>query len=177
LSKGERQNISATLGRLKATFDVILREAKKNKEFASQLDQALKGPCEVPTQDQRGPSKLKNSQQTRRKRNRRASAVVDPFAVFEKGEAFLRETLIRLDMDRLKDIVAEYGMDRSRLAMKWKNSDRLIELILDTVRTRARKGAAFKTPSGAPEKRDPETDAAWGQPGPPPDSEEEEAES
>jgi hypothetical protein len=37
-------------------------------------------------------------------------------------------------------------MDRSKLAMKWKTKDRLVELIVSTVASRARKGDAFRDP-------------------------------
>lgn len=35
-------------------------------------------------------------------------------------------------------------MDHDRLAMKWKNSDRVIERILEKVQTRSTKGSAFR---------------------------------
>ena len=44
----------------------------------------------------------------------------------------------------LKDIVADYGMDPSKLAMKWKDRDRVIKLIIDTSQRRASKGDAFR---------------------------------
>lgn len=45
----------------------------------------------------------------------------------------------------LKDIVADYGMDPSKLAMKWRDKERLIQLILDTSFRRASKGDAFRS--------------------------------
>ena len=40
-------------------------------------------------------------------------------------------------------MIAEHGMDRDKLAMKWKTPDRLIERIVDTVRSRSAKGDVF----------------------------------
>jgi hypothetical protein len=47
-------------------------------------------------------------------------------------------------MEELKDIVAEHGMDSRKLAMKWKTPDRLIDLIVETVRERVTKGNVFR---------------------------------
>lgn len=59
------------------------------------------------------------------------------------GVPDLRARLGSLGIEELKDIVAEHGMDRSKLAMKWKAPDRLVDLIVDTVQQRAHKGEAF----------------------------------
>lgn len=68
---------------------------------------------------------------------------MDPFALYEKGETELRRALEQLDVERLKDIVAEHGMDQARLAMRWKATPRLVELIVASVKSRAHKGEAF----------------------------------
>lgn len=47
-------------------------------------------------------------------------------------------------LDQLKDIVSENAMDSSKLALKWKSTGRLIELIVISVRSRVEKGDAFK---------------------------------
>ena len=77
--------------------------------------------------------------------HRRAPAVLDPFAIYAEGEGALRQRLDELDTERLKDIIAEYGMDSAKLAMKWKAPRRLVELIVGTVRDRSRKGDAFRS--------------------------------
>ncbi len=56
----------------------------------------------------------------------------------------LRTRLDELNIDELKDIVAEQGMDRSKLAMKWKKKDRIINLIITAVESRIHKGDAFR---------------------------------
>ncbi len=78
------------------------------------------------------------------KPNRRSKAVLDPYALFTPGETHLREKLGSLDLEQLKDVIAEYVMDGAWLAMKWKAPDRLITLIVYTVSTRSRKGDAFR---------------------------------
>jgi len=52
-----------------------------------------------------------------------------------------------LNIEQLKDMVAEHGMDQAKLAMKWRTSDRLVDLIASTVAARARKGDAFRSQS------------------------------
>jgi hypothetical protein len=47
----------------------------------------------------------------------------------------------------LRDIVAEHGMDNDRLAMKWKDSARVIDRIVERVASRLAKGPAFRAPS------------------------------
>jgi hypothetical protein len=52
--------------------------------------------------------------------------------------------LENLSVEELKDIVSEHALDSSRLALKWKKADRLLELIVTTVRGRLEKGNAFR---------------------------------
>ncbi len=77
-------------------------------------------------------------------RNRRKPAAFDPFLVFAKGEATLRGRLRELDMDGLRDIVAEHGMDPGKLVRRWKTPDRLVKHLVSTVQARSRKGDAFR---------------------------------
>lgn len=120
-------------GRLRALVTTILDEASRNPDFAERLDRALG----------------EHSQSNRRSRvarpgNRRPPGPFDPYEVQGRGASELRRQLETLDIEQLKNIVAEHGMDASKLAMKWKSSDRLIELIIDTVASRSRKGEAFR---------------------------------
>ncbi|GMV27630.1 MAG: hypothetical protein AMXMBFR58_36610 [Phycisphaerae bacterium] len=130
------------LSNLESAFKVILDEARRNPEFAARLEKALGAVTEPPRST---PGK------------RRAKSVLDPFQLYGEGDARLREGLSALNIEQLKDIVAEHGMDRSRLAMKWKDADRLVGLIVETVSNRARKGDAFRTSAAAriPTKSEP----------------------
>lgn len=82
----------------------------------------------------------------RRARHRRAPGPFDPFVVMGEGEGALRQRLEALDLEQLKDIVAEHAMDSTKLAAKWRTPERLVALIVDTVRSRSSKGAVFRRP-------------------------------
>jgi hypothetical protein len=60
----------------------------------------------------------------------------------------LREHLEACNVEQLKDIIAANGMDHDRLALKWKNPQRLIERIVETVIARSQKGDVFLAPPG-----------------------------
>jgi hypothetical protein len=81
-----------------------------------------------------------------RRRGRRPPGPFDPFALYaEVGEQGLRGRLADLPTEQLKDIVAEHGMDHDRLAMRWKDPTRLIERIIERVKTRSVKGDVFRS--------------------------------
>jgi hypothetical protein len=63
----------------------------------------------------------------------------------ESGEAGLRERLQALDLEQLRDIVAEHGMDHDRLALRWKDAGRVVDRIVEKVNGRNNKGSAFRT--------------------------------
>ena len=120
---------------IRRLFEEILREAERRPEFGHRLADAIDGlsPKRSPAVPPKGT-----------RRNRRAAGVLDPFEVFARGEPALRDALQGCSVDQLKDIVSEHAMDSSRLALKWRSTDRLIELIVTTVRSRIEKGDAFK---------------------------------
>jgi len=126
--------MTTQLNRLRKLFEAILDEARRNKSFSDQLERAF-GETERPAP---------------RRSNRRAKALLDPFALFGTGEQELWTALGKLNVEQLKDVVAEYGMDRSKLALKWKSWQRLADLIVETVNSRARKGDVFRTDRGVP---------------------------
>ena len=109
---------------------VIVEEAKANPQFEKRLEEVL--------------LKSVTPKQVSKRKNKRTSAVFDPFEIFQESGVMLRQRLNKLNIEKLKDIIAEYGMDQSKLAMKWKNQDRLIEHIITTVEARSRKGDAFR---------------------------------
>jgi hypothetical protein len=80
-----------------------------------------------------------------RPRNRRNPAPFDPFAAYQEGESALVDRLRELDIEMLKDIVAECGMDPAKLVLKWKSKDRIAEHIFNTVQSRFKKGDAFRS--------------------------------
>jgi len=69
----------------------------------------------------------------------------DIFQIFaEGGEQALQQKLEHLDLRTLKRIVSQHGFDPSKLAEKWRNKERLVNLILDRVSARSKKGKVFK---------------------------------
>lgn len=116
--------------RLRTLLAVIVEEAHRNPDFEARLTAVL-GSTAAPAAG-------------RVHRSRRDPAVLDPFSTYAEGEHVLRQRLEGLSIEQLKDIVAEHGMDKSKLAMKWRSEDRLIELVVATVGSRSRKGDAFR---------------------------------
>lgn len=87
----------------------------------------------------------KSTSRSKKRRTRRRASVFDPVELYhQKGKKHLRQQLQQLEVDQLKDMIAEHGMDSSRRAMRWKKRDRLIELIVQTASCRARQGDAFR---------------------------------
>lgn len=77
--------------------------------------------------------------------SRRRPGAIDPFSVYAAGGvAGLRSSLGELDLEQLRDLLAEHRMDRDRLAMRWKSQERVIDRIVETVELRAEKGNAFR---------------------------------
>jgi len=129
---------------VQAVFLEVLEEMDRNPGFADRVGHALRG-LGAEVQRRRTPAR----------RGRRAPGVLDPFAILASGgQEELRRQLGALDIDRLRDIVAEHGMDTSKLAMRWKSSERLLDFIVSTVSDRAVKGHAFR--SSATKQTDPE---------------------
>ena len=118
--------------KLRALVDIVLDEAEHNPAFAEKLTVLL--------------GEARTTEKVAGKRTgRRTPAILDPFAIMqEHGELSLREALRKLDLEQLRDIVAEYGMDPAKLAMKWKTTDRVIDLVVSTAALRLSKGDAFR---------------------------------
>lgn len=110
----------------------VITEAGRTARFANAVETALASSPTTPSA-------------TPRRTGRRAAGAIDPFAVYgHEGEAGLRDQLSALDLEQLRDIVAQHGMDHDRLAMKWKDPARVIDRIVEKVTTRSAKGSAFR---------------------------------
>jgi hypothetical protein len=125
--------------RLTAIVDIITDEAGRNPEFRTRLERVL-GKTHF---DARPVTKIITGEE-KRKGGRRAAAVLNPIDLARHGEADLRSRLAELDLERLLDIVAQFGMDPGKLVMKWKDRDRVIDRIVEIALTRATKGEAFR---------------------------------
>lgn len=122
---------------LEQIFDEILREVDQNPQLRDRIMRILK---------QNGSESL-TTQPARPLKKRRESSLIDPYLEYASGETQLHLKLEPLTVDQLKDIVSEYALDSSRLALKWKSRERLIELIVTTVASRMQKGDAFRDQS------------------------------
>jgi predicted DNA binding CopG/RHH family protein len=118
--------------RLKKVFSLLLAAARKDDKLAAEID-ALIG------------TEKRAAAASGTPRNRRKPAPFDPFVVYEQGESALRIRLAELDLEALKDIVAEHGMDPGKLVLRWKTMDRVLEHIVSTVQARSKKGDAFRS--------------------------------
>lgn len=110
--------------------------AERDPEFAGQLA-TIFGAGTAPTHESRPRADA-------RPKNRRTPAAFDPVAIAREGETALRDRLVTLSLDQLRDIVADYGMDPSKLVMKWKDPARVIDEIVEVSLQRASKGDAFR---------------------------------
>jgi hypothetical protein len=121
---------------LLAMARVVADECEENAPFRKKVEEALG------TKRTREPAKARSGSTLRP--HRRTPALLDPIELSKSGAGVLRGRLADLSIEQLKDIVAEFGMDPSKLVMKWKDKGRVIEHITETSLTRAAKGDAFR---------------------------------
>lgn len=118
---------------LKAIFNEVLKEVKQNQDLRQRITLVIEKLGKTPQKGKRQP-------------RRRDPGPFDPIEVYQQQSEVLESRLEALEIEQLKDIIAEHGMDRSRLAMRWKTKKRLIDLIIDSVKNRIQKGEAFRGP-------------------------------
>lgn len=119
---------------LQGLVRAIVEEAERNPDFALRVEKSLGMGGEIPAQSDRN---------TKRGRNRRTPAVLDPIDAARRGEEALRQRLAALGLEQLKDVVADFGMDPGKLVMKWKTPQRIIDRIVEFSMARAVKGDVF----------------------------------
>lgn len=130
-----------TEDKLRRVFALILEAVRKDENLIGEIDRILA----IPNGRSGSVAASQSKAQVKVPRNRRKPAAFDPFTSFEEGEPALRSRLANLDLEELKDIVAEFGMDQAKLVSKWKDRERVIGHIIETVRTRSKKGDAFRS--------------------------------
>lgn len=118
---------------LRRIFNAVIEEAENNPEFSAKIDQILSPQVHA-----------KKQMPAKRPSNRRDMPVLNPVDCINDGEDSLREKLQTLTDKQLKDIIAYHGMDQKKQAMKWKNRDRLIDLIIEEAQQIASRGNAFR---------------------------------
>lgn len=136
LSELGNERDAVLAGQLARIVTVVAREAARSPRLAKALDAAL-DPGHPSNAGAVGPAQ---------RSHRRPPGVIDPFATYaETGEDGLRSRLSNLELEQLRDILAEHRLDHDRLAMKWKDPTRVIERIVERVAARASKGSAFRS--------------------------------
>lgn len=79
-------------------------------------------------------------------KRRRQPSALNPYAVAASdGMQGLREQLQRLDIEQLKDIITEYGMNHDRRAMSWTDHGRFVDRIVEKTDFGATQGSALRT--------------------------------
>jgi hypothetical protein len=118
---------------LSKVFAELLREVDSNPQLRERIERHFTG---VPARADTTPAT--------KRRNRRNEPAVDPYSLLQQGEQALRAALEPLDLEQLKDVISAFSLDSARLALKWKDRQRMVELIVSAVRTRLAKGDAFR---------------------------------
>jgi hypothetical protein len=113
--------------RFDAFVQVVAEQAERDPDFAARLEQALGGEFAP----------------ARSSRRKRAPAAFDPIAAAHAGKDALRARLAELSADQLKDMIAEYGLDSTGRANRWRKPERLVDLIVARATERAHKGRGF----------------------------------
>jgi hypothetical protein len=122
---------------------VAADEAERNPEFEQRIRKAL-GLSEAVVVSSSQVAIEPGKQAVRRRGGRRTPAVLNPVELVSEGEQALRDQLVPLTVEQLKDVVAGYGMDPSKLVMKWKSRDRITDHIVQMAITRSQKGDVFR---------------------------------
>lgn len=124
--------------RLSALVSAIVEETQKNEPFRVNVERALG----INTSTSAPLPRAKGT--TKQKKGRRTPAVLDPVELARQGEDTLRTKISVLTLDQLRDIVAQYGMDPGKLVMKWKDTNRVMDRIVELALARATKGDVFR---------------------------------
>ncbi|TAL46787.1 hypothetical protein EPN87_04405 [archaeon] len=77
-------------------------------------------------------------------KNEKKEVYIDIFQIYANGgELSLRNEIEKLDIEDIKNIIRKNSFDSSKLAIKWKNKERLVDLIINKVSARSDKGKVF----------------------------------
>lgn len=79
-----------------------------------------------------------------RSRTPRTAAALDPFQVYRtEGKEGLQSGLAALDLEQLRDIIHQFGMDPDKRAMKWKTVSKVRERIIERTEATRNRDKAF----------------------------------
>lgn len=120
-------------------IELILAFRRSESEPVRSADE----PAESPQVDASAPDAVPPAAPPKR---RRQPSTLDPYAIAASdGVERLREQLLPLDIEQLKDVIVEYGMNSDDRAMSWKDHDRFVERIMEKVNFGTTQGSAFRT--------------------------------
>ncbi|WP_052124030.1 hypothetical protein [Ureibacillus manganicus] len=143
-------------------FEVIMQEVRTNNVFAEKVRGIFNGNEEESHQisGSRGRRKdraistispdentsaLPSSTTSKKSTRKRNAALFNPETLLEQcGESELLDLLNQLEVDQLKDIVSEYGMDPGKRVMRWRKKENLVNHIVEVADNRLKKGSAFR---------------------------------
>lgn len=109
-------------------FKVIQDEIRTNPKFAQKIEHIF------------------NDDKLIKNNSKRKAAALNPeILLLERGEVQLINELNALDLEDLRDIISEFGMDPSKRAIKWKTKDKVVDYIVEVSRNRSTKGNAFRS--------------------------------
>ena len=118
--------------RLVALANLLSEQAAKDSEFAAALSALLGSPALSRDEDQTAITSPKEP-------------TLDPFNVRqESGEAGFRSWIDSQSIEQLKTIISAHRLDPTGNARKWKTKEKLVELIIDRVESRAKQGDMFR---------------------------------
>lgn len=125
---------------LSKLIDCILEQAGKDPEFASKLEGIFN------LSEQSGKPASTSKKEPGAARSKRNPAILDPIEVASKqGMEALETALSSLDIEQLKDIIAQFGMNQDKLAMKWRKKEKCVERIMEKTLDRTTRGDAFRS--------------------------------
>lgn len=130
--------------------EIVSDEAERNNPFRRRLEEALNPrQMDLPAirEDRLSEPRAREDKALAdppRKGGRRTPAILDPLGLARQGEDVLRKELSVLDIEQLRDVVAQYGMDPGKLVMKWKDTARISDRIVELSIARSTKGDAFR---------------------------------
>jgi hypothetical protein len=130
---------------LAALTKVIAAEAVRTPRFAAALADALVSATPADGAAEVIPSPAPRKRAAPAKKVVRQPGAFDPFVVFrESGDAALAEQLSTLDLDGLRDIIAEQELDTRKETSRKRKPEVLVAWIVDRVDALASKGSAFR---------------------------------
>lgn len=120
-------------------IELILAFRRSESEPVQSADE----PAETPQVDASAPDAVPPAAPPKR---RRRPSTLDPYSIAASdGVEGLRQRLKLLDVEQLKDVIAEYGMNSDGRAMSWNDHHRFVERIIEKVDFGTTQGSAFRT--------------------------------